>query len=162
MIRLLALLAAIALLVLPAFGLYGMTTPVPKFRARDFTDFLFFAAALGVVYGGVALGVGIYWVWASRGALRLLGILKAGVWGAGAVSLAVVFGSGVHGLIMFGSFERGVGTLWGLIVVFAVLFGAFVAGGLALLWFALGTPTGGGQAPGRWGSGTGPARLPAA
>jgi hypothetical protein len=144
--RLLALLAAIVLLVAPVFWLYGATIPVPRFRAGDHTDFLLFAATLAVVYGGVALGVAVYRARATTAgrALRFLGIVKAGVCGAGAVGLAVILGYGIHGLIAFGSFARGVGTLWGLIAIFAVLFGAIVACGLALLWFALGKPAGGG------------------
>ena len=162
MIRSFALLAAVLLLVLPAFWLSEATIPVPQFRARDATDFEYFAAALGVVYGGVALGVGIYWATtrALGSALRPLGILQAGIYGAGALSLLVVFGYGVYGLVALGSFERGVGTLWGLIVIFAVLLGAFVAAGLALLWFALGRPSGGRSTRGPSGGAGGPAPLP--
>jgi hypothetical protein len=161
-IRSLVFLAAILLLALPAFWLIGTTIPVPRFRAGDITDFLLFAEALAVVYGGVALGVAVYWARARASglALRSLGILQAGVSGAGGLGLVVVVGSGIHGLITFGSFERGVGNLWGLIVIFAVLLGAFVAGGLALLWLALRMPPGGGPARGPWSGGTGAARLP--
>src|SRR5207253_906115 len=140
-----AMLAAILLLALPAFWLFELTVPVPQFRAHNVTDFQFFATAFGVIYGGVALGVVVYWASARAfgSALRPLGILQAGVSGAVASSLIVVFGSGVYGLVAFGSFELGVRNLWGLIVILLVLLGAFVTGGLALLWFALGRPTGG-------------------
>jgi len=60
-------------------------------------------------------------------------VFKAGVWGVLAVSLVFVLGCGVNGMMTRGSFEKGVGNLWGLIVIFALVFGAMVSGGLALL-----------------------------
>jgi hypothetical protein len=145
-IRSFALFAAILLLVLPAFWLFEATVPVDRFRARDYTDFAFFAAGFGVLYGGVALGVAIHAAQAraSGQRMRSLGILAAGAAGASALSLLAVVASGVYGQIAYGSFERGVGNLWGLVVIFAVVLGAIVAGGLALLWFALGWSAGGG------------------
>jgi hypothetical protein len=70
--------------------------------------------------------------------VRPVEILKAGVWGALAVSVVFVVGAGVHGLITRGSFEKGVGNLWGLLVIFALLLGALVSGGMALLFYGFG------------------------
>jgi hypothetical protein len=146
-VRSLILFVAIVLLALPAFWLFGTTIPVASFRTGGYGDFVFFAEALTLVYGGVALGVAIYWALATVSGLpvRSLGILSAGVSGAAALGLIVVVVSGLYGVLVLGSFERGVGNLWGLIVIFATLLGAFVAAGLALLWFASAshTPSGG-------------------
>ena len=61
-------------------------------------------------------------------------IFKAGAWGAFGVGVIFVAGAGVHGLMTQGSFEKGIGTLWGLVLIFAALFGALVSGGVALLF----------------------------
>jgi hypothetical protein len=161
--RLLALVAAIGLLVLPAVGLFGTTVPVPQFRARDYTDFLFFAETIAVIYGGVVLGVAVYWLRMRRArrSVRPAGVFQAGVAGAGIAAFAVVAASGIYGLVALGSFERGVGNLWGLIVIFTVVLGAIVAAGLALLWVALRRPPSGGPTLGPWSSGSGVGRLPA-
>ena len=163
MLRLFALVGAVALLVLPTLWIAGATLPIARFRAGDYTDFLLLAETLAVVYGGVALGAAAYWLRARNAGwtVGFAGIFQAGVVGAGIAGLAAVLASGIYGLVAFGSFERGVGTLWGLIMIFAVLLGAFVAAGLALLWLALQRPPAGGPTRNPWSGGSGVGRLPA-
>jgi hypothetical protein len=140
--RLFALLAAIALLVLPGYWLLDITVPVQAFRARDVTDYVFFAEAAAVIYGGVVLGVAAYLLWAryAGSPVRPGGIFQGGTAGVASAALAVVLASGIYGQVALGSFERGIGTLWGMVVIFAVVLGAIVAAGLALLWMALRRP----------------------
>lgn len=136
MIRLIAIVVAAALIGYPPFLLYAITVPVARFRTGGYVDFLTFAGSVFAIYGGVLIGVTVHWarvgqVWQR---MRPLEILKAGVWGALAVGVAFVVGAGVHGLATRGSFEKGIGNLWGLVLIFAVLFGGLVSGGVALLF----------------------------
>ena len=135
-IRLLAIVVGIALIGYPPFLLYDMTVPVPRFRTGTYADFVTFAGTLLAIYGGVLLGVAVHWVRAGRAwqRVRPVELFKAGVWGAVAVAAAFVVGAGVHGLATQGSFEKGIGTLWGLVLIFAALFGALVSAGIALLF----------------------------
>jgi len=55
----------------------------------------------------------------------------------GALFLA---GAGVRGLTTQGSFEQGIGNLWGLVLILAAAFGALVSGGVALLFRSLRSP----------------------
>lgn len=135
MIRFLAIVIGVALIGYPLFLIYAITVPVPQSRTGSYADFLVFAGTVFAIYGGVLLGVAVHW--ATRGrtweGLRPVVIFKAGVWGAFAVGVVFVVGAGVHGLITQGSFEKGIGNLWGLVLIFAALFGALVSGGVALL-----------------------------
>ncbi|HZI95478.1 MAG TPA: hypothetical protein VFE84_14625 [Patescibacteria group bacterium] len=135
MIRFLAIVLGVALIGCPAFLIYSMTVPVARFRVGGYVDFLVFAGAMSIIYGGVLIGVATLWAMEGRDwrRLRRVGVFKAGVWGVLAVSLVFVLGCGVNGMMTRGSFEKGVGNLWGLIVIFALVFGAMVSGGLALL-----------------------------
>ena len=135
MIRFLASLAGIALIGYPPFLIYAITVPVPQFRTGSYADFLPFAATVSAIYGGVLLGIAVRWAtggkaWAT---LRPAVVFKAGVWGAVAVGAVFVIGAGVYGLTTQGSFEKGIGNLWGLILIFAALLGALVSAGVALL-----------------------------
>jgi hypothetical protein len=134
--RYIAIVAAIALIGYPAFLIYGMTVPVPRFRTGRPVDFLSFVATILAVYGGVLLGVATLWVRTGLAwdRLRPLEVFKAGIWGPCAIASAVVIGAGLRGLIARGSFQEGIGNLWGLLVIFALLFGALVSGGTALLF----------------------------
>ena len=147
MIRLLAIAVAAALFAYPLFLIYSMTVPVERFRTGTYTDLLTFAGTVVAVYGGVLSGVAVQWV---RGGRRLQNVrpgkvFKAGVWGAVAVATVVVVGSGVQCLATQGSFEKGIGNLWGLVLIFAALFGSFVSAGVALLLYGLRPLAGGGE-----------------
>ena len=148
MIRVLAIVLAVALIGYPAFLIYAITVPVARFRTRGYIDFLAFAGTVLAIYGGVVLGVAAHWVRARRAGQRLrpVGVLKAGVWGAFAVGVVFVLGAGIHGLTTQGSFEKGIGNLWGLILIFAVLLGALVSAGVALMSYGL-RPSGGAGGP---------------
>jgi uncharacterized membrane protein YecN with MAPEG domain len=78
--------------------------------------------------------------------MRPAEIFKAGVWGAFAVGAVFVVGAGVHGLTTQGSFEKGIGNLWGLVLIFAALLGALVSAGVALLFYGLRPLTRAGEA----------------
>jgi hypothetical protein len=147
-IRFLAIVVGVALIGYPPFLLYEITVPVTRFRTGSYVDFLPFAGTVFAIYGGVLLGVAIHWARVGRAwqRLRPREILKAGVWGALAVGVVFLVGAGVHGLATRGSFEKGIGNLWGLILIFAVLFGALVSGGMALLFYGL-RPSGDGGGP---------------
>jgi hypothetical protein len=96
------------------------------------------------VYGGVFVGVLVYWAIQKRTGQRSspYGIFTAGACSGLALSVAFVICSGIYGLIVSGSFEKGIGNLWGMIVILWLLFGAVVAAGIALLFFGLQGPTG--------------------
>ena len=150
MIRFLAIVVGVALISYPSFLIYAMTVPVVRFRTGSYVDFLAFADTMFAIYGGVVIGVAILWARGGRvwQRLRPVEVFKAGVWSAFAVGIVFVVGAGVHGVMTRGSFEKGVGNLWGLIVIFALLLGAFVSGGLALLLYGLRPSADAGQTPG--------------
>ena len=139
MIRFLAIVVAVALIGYPPFLLYEMSIPVPEFRTGTYADFLTFAGAIFVIYGGVLIGVAVHWARVGRAWQGLLPVevFKAGVWGALAVGVLFVVGSGVRSLMTQGSFEKGTGNLWPLVLIFALLFSALVSGGMALLLYGL-------------------------
>jgi hypothetical protein len=138
-IRLLAIVVAVALIGYPPFLIYAITVPVARFRTGSYVDFLPFAGTVFAIYGGVLLGVAVHSARVGRAWQRLRPgeVLKAGVWGAFAVGVVFVVGAGVHGLMTRGSFEKGIGNLWGLVVIFALLLGTLVSGGMALLFYGL-------------------------
>jgi hypothetical protein len=153
-------MVAVALIGYPPFLIYAMTVPVERFRTGSYVDFLAFASTVFVIYGGVLLGVAVHWARVGRPGqhLRPVGILKAGVLGALAVGVVFVVGAGIYSLTAQGSFEKGIGNLWGLILIFALLFGALVSGGIALLFHGLhpsvgdrGPMPGNGSPSVRWG-----------
>jgi hypothetical protein len=135
-IRFLAIVVAVALIGYPPFLIYAITVPVAQFRTGSYVDFLTFAGTVFAIYGGVLLGLAVHWARVGRvwQRLRPVEVFKAGVWGALVVSVVFVVGAGVHGLTTQGSFEKGIGNLWGLVLIFALLFGALVSGGMALLF----------------------------
>jgi hypothetical protein len=138
-IRVLAIVLAVALIGYPAFLIYAITVPVARFRTGSYVDFLTFVGAVFAVYGGVSLGIAVHWARVGRAwqRVRPAEIFKAGVWGAFAVGAVFVVGAGVHGLTTQGSFEKGIGNLWGLVLIFAALLGALVSAGVALLFYGL-------------------------
>lgn len=135
----LSIVIAIALIGYPPFLIYAITVPVARFRTGTYVDFLLFAGTVFAIYGGVLVGVAVHWarVGGAWQRLRPIEVLKAGVWGALAVGVVFVVGAGVHGLMTRGSFEKGVGNLWGLVLVFALFFGVIVSGGIVLLLHGL-------------------------
>ena len=139
MIRFLAIVVAVVLIGGPSFLIYAITVPVVRFRTGSYVDFLAFAGTEFAIYGGVVLGVAVHWARVGRAwqRVRPVEVFKAGVWGAFAVGVVFVAGAGVHGLTTQGSFEKGIGNLWGLVVMFAALLGALVSAGVALLFHGL-------------------------
>jgi hypothetical protein len=135
----LTVVIAVVLIGYPLFLIYAITVPVAQFRTGRYVDFLGFAVTVVAIYGGVLLGA--WWQWAKAGRagqrVRPAEVFKAGVLGALVVAVVFVVGAGVRGLITQGSFEKGVGNLWGLIVILAVFLGALVSGGVALLFYRL-------------------------
>ena len=157
MTRILALVASIVLIGYPAWLLREITVPLPAYRKGGYADFLLFAQALLAIYGGVLLGTVVHWARASRSGHRLFpfGLFKAGTYGVLAVCIVFFAGGIVYGLMKYGAFDKAVGgNLWGLIVIFWLVLGAFVSAGLALLLYAWRGPAGhAGLTPGSGGSG---------
>jgi hypothetical protein len=154
-IRFLGIVAAVALIGYPSFLIYGMTVPVPRFRTGGYVDFLAFAVTISAVYGGVFVGIAVHGTRTGRAwhHLRTVEVLKAGVTGALAVGVVFIVGAGFHGLATRASFEKGIGNLWGLVLIFGVLFGALVSAGVALLFHGLRPSAGAsGPTPGNGGS----------
>jgi hypothetical protein len=141
-IRFVAFLLGAAFLCYPFLLLSKITVPVAEYRTGSIADLLSYVASIVVTYGGVLLGMTVYWMRHGRSALQLglFDLFKAGLRGAFFASLAILVGFGVHGLATKGSFAEGVGNLWGLLVVFAALFGALVSGGVAFVLFAVRRP----------------------
>jgi hypothetical protein len=157
MTRILALVASAVLIGYPAWLLKDITVPIPAYRKGGSADFLLFAQALLAVYGGVLLGIAMHWARANRSGHRLLpfGLFRAGIFGVLAVCIVFFVGGIVYGLMKYGAFDKAVGgNLWGLIVIFWLVLGAFVSAGLALLFYAWRGPAGHtGMMPGSGGSG---------
>ena len=144
MIRLFSIVVGLALIGYPPFLIYAISAPVPRFRTGTYVDFLTFAGTIVGVYGGVSLGIVVLWARVGRvwQQLRPLAIWRFGTSGALAVGVIFVVGAGGRGLATHGSFETGIGNLWGLLLILPVVFGAMVSGGVALLFNAVGPPAG--------------------
>jgi len=142
MIRLIGIVAGIALVGYPPFLIWAITVRVPRFRTGSYVDFLPFAVTLAAIYGGVLLGMAVHWLWRGRSSQRLppFEVFVAGVYGTLTVGVVFLAAAGVRGLTTQGSFEKGIGTLWGLVLIFAAVFGALVSGGVALLFRFLRSP----------------------
>ena len=156
MIRLFGIVVGFALIGYPPFLIYAISVPVPRFRTGTYVDFLTFTGTIVGVYGGVLLGIVVLWARVGRvwQRLRPVAVWQSGVWGALAVSVLFVVGAGVRGLATQGSFEKGIGNLWGLLLILPAVFGALVSGGVALLFNGVRPPAEAGRpVPGR-----GPAR----
>ena len=157
MTRILALVAGIVLIGYPAWLLGDITIPLPAYRKGGYADFLLFAQALLAVYGGVLLGIAVHWARAHRSRKRLVpfGLFMAGTYGVLALCIVFFAGGIVYGLMKYGAFDKAVGgNLWGMIVIFWLVLGAFVSAGLALLFYAWRGPAGhAGRMPGSGGSG---------
>jgi hypothetical protein len=138
-VRFIALLMGAVFLCYPFLLLSKINIPVAEYRTGSVRDFLSYIVSIVVAYGSVLLGMGVYWMRHGRSVQRLglFDLFKAGLRGAFFVSLACVVGFGLHGMISKGSFAEGVGNLWGLVVIFALLFGALVSGGIVFLLFAV-------------------------
>ena len=140
--RLLGVVIGALLIGCPPWMIYGITVPVPKYRAGGPSDFLVFASALLAVYGGVLAGSLVYWAIKKRAGQTStpFGIFMAGAFSSLILSVAFAAYRGIYGLITSHSFENGVGNLWGLIVILWLLFDTVVAAGIALLFFGLQGP----------------------
>jgi hypothetical protein len=138
-IRILAIAAALTLIGYPLIIIYRGTVPLAECRTGSYHDFIAFAIALLIIYGGVLLGITVYWATVGRIRRRLSHIkaFAAGVLGAWAGGIIYIVEGGVRGLITQGSFEKGVGNLWLIVLIFEMLLGVLVSGGMALLLYGL-------------------------
>jgi hypothetical protein len=145
MTRILALLAGLVLIGLPAWWLREVSVPLPAYRKGGFADFLFFVQTLLAIYGSVLLGIGVRFVRAMRSAQPLLpfDLFKAGMFGVLAVCIVFFAGGSVYSLAKYGAFDKAIGgNLWGMLVIFWALLGALVSAGMALLFYAWRGPAG--------------------
>jgi hypothetical protein len=124
-IRFSAILVAVALIGYPPFLIYAITVQSCDWYLPYMVGF-----CLGSRF--------IRRAWAALGNICTQSTFsKAGAWGAFAVGVVVVAGVGVHSRLTQGSFEEGIGNLWGLVLIFAALFAALVSAGVALLFHGL-------------------------
>ena len=150
MIKILAVIAALVLIVFPAWWLENATVPLPAYRKGGFADYAYLVYSVLAVYGSVLLGTAVQLVRAKRTRQPLypFGVFKAGLGGVFAVAIAFFAIDGIYSLMRFGAVEKGFGNLWGLVAIFWTVFGALVSAGLALLFYAW-------RGGGHWPPGTG-------
>ena len=139
MIRILAIASAVPLIGYPVVMIYRLTLPVVERRTGSYHEYIVFAIVLLVIYGGVLLGITVYWarVRRTRRRLRHIKAFAAGVLGALAGFIIYIVVSGVYVLITQGSFEKDAGNLLPVLLIFDMLFGVLVSGGITLLLYGL-------------------------
>ena len=139
MIRILAIASAVPLIGYPVVMIYRLTLPVVERRTGSYHEYIVFAIVLLVIYGGVLLGITVYWarVRRTRRRLRHIKAFAAGVLGALAGFIIYIVVSGVYVLITQGSFEKDAGNLLPVLLIFDMLFGVLVSGGMTLLLYGL-------------------------
>src|SRR5438874_4075029 len=145
MIRIAAIIAGLVLTACPAVWLAAITIPVPMYRTHGFADFLFLAQTLLAIYGSVLLGIAAHWVRAKQSGLPSfpIEIFKAGMYGVLAACIVFFGGGSLYSLAKYGSFEKAIGgNLWGMLVIFWGILGAFVSAGIALFFYAWHGPAG--------------------
>jgi hypothetical protein len=121
MIRIAALIAGLLLVVCPALWLLDAAVPLPKYRKGAYADYVFLGQALLAIYGGVLLGVAVYFVHATQTGQPLFptDVFKAGMFGMLAVCTIFFLGGSLYGIAKYGSFEKAIdGNLWGAVVIF--------------------------------------------
>src|SRR5262245_46701127 len=89
-IKILAVIAALVLIVFPAWWLENATVPLPAYRKGGFADYAYLVYSVLAVYGSVLLGIAVQLVRAkrTRQPLYLFGVFKAGLGGVLAVAIA--------------------------------------------------------------------------
>jgi hypothetical protein len=144
MTRIAALIAGLVLIGCPGVWLTEVTIPLPKYRKGGYADFLFLGQTLLAIYGSVLLGIAVYWVRATRSGQPSfpIEIFKAGMLGVLAVCIVFFGGASLYGLAKYGSADKAVGNLWGMLVIFWGILGAFMSAGIALLFYAWRGPAG--------------------
>jgi len=128
MTRIAAMIAGLVLIGCPAWWL-----------ATAFPDFPFWGQTLLAIYGSVLLGIAVHWVRAKQSGLPSfpMEIFKAGMYGVLAACIVFFGGGSLYGLAKYGSFDKAIGgNLWGMLVIFWGILGAFVSAGMALLFYA--------------------------
>jgi glucan phosphoethanolaminetransferase (alkaline phosphatase superfamily) len=138
-IRILAIASAVPLIGYPVVMIYRLTLPVVERRTGSYHEYIVFAIVLLVIYGGVLLGITVYWarVRRTRRRLRHIKAFAAGVLGALAGFIIYIVVSGVYVLITQGSFEEDAGNLLPVLLIFDMLFGVLVSGDMTLLLYGL-------------------------
>ena len=145
MTRIAAIIAGLVLIGCPAWLLREITIPLPAYRKGGYADFLLFVQALLAIHGSVLLGIAVHWARAKRSGQPLfpIGLFTAGMLGVLAVCSAFFGGGSLYSLAKYGSFDKVIGgNLWGMLVIFWGILGAFVSAGMALLFYAWRGPAG--------------------
>jgi len=136
-------LAVGALLVGYPLLMLSTAVPVPGYRTGTYADYRFAALGFLAIYGGVLLGILIYWLHLGKTGRKLtpVGVFRAGFFAEFVLSFTVVLGSGFYSLIASGSFDEGIGNLGGAILILWLMLGTAVSAGLALLFYGFQAPT---------------------
>ena len=139
MIRILAIASAVPLIGYPVVMIYRLTVSQVESHRPIYYELIVFAIVLLIIHGGVLLGITVYWARARRTRRRLRHIkaFAAGVLGALAGFIIYIVVSVVHVLITQGSFGKGWGNLLPVALIFDMLFGVLVSGGITLLLYGL-------------------------
>ena len=139
MIRILAIASAVPLIGYPVVMIYRLTVSQVESHRPIYYELIVFAIVLLIIHGGVLLGITVYWARARRTRRRLRHIkaFAAGVLGALAGFIIYIVVSGVYVLITQGSFEKDAGNLLPVLLIFDMLFGVLVSGGITLLLYGL-------------------------
>jgi len=164
MIRIVALIAGLLLFVCPGLWLLdftGFVQIISKYgKGVAPGSVVLLGVTLLATYGSVFVGVAVSWVRTNRSGQPFLPneVFKAGMFGVLAGCIVYFVGSSIYAFAKYGSAEKAIGNLWGLVAIFWGVLGALVSAGMALLLYAWGGPARPtAPTPGPWSS---PPRMP--
>ena len=129
--RLIALVLGLVLVGYPAFMISTLMISLPQYRTGTFADYQDAVYGFLAIYGGVLLGMLVYWLNRNRmgRGLTPLGLFRAGFFAE--LVLSVTFLLGVE-LVR----KEGIGNFGPVILIVWLMAGTAVAGGVALLFYA--------------------------
>jgi hypothetical protein len=141
MIRIIAIILGLVLIGFPAWWLSEVSVPLPAYRKGGYADF---RQVLLAIYGSVLLGIAVQSARAKLSGQQSFPfeVFKAGMLGVLATCIAFFGGGSLYSLAKYGSFDKVLGNLWGMLVIFWGILGAFVSAGIALLFYAWRGPAG--------------------
>ena len=142
--RVLAIIVGVLLFLAPLWSLWGMMVPVPEYRTGTFADLVPLLRAVAILYGGVAAGIFALSRLEPKLRTGMTGraIFMAGIAGAMLAILLALAGWAIVQWLTTGRVLKPGQTLalMPLVPILGGLFGAFIAGGAALIANALRRP----------------------